>query len=38
VSPHFYTTDDELSRFMAELDAVRAELPKGAAPAAKRTY
>jgi kynureninase len=28
VSPHFYTTDEELERFMRELDEVRALAPK----------
>jgi kynureninase len=28
VSPHFYTTDEELQRFMSELDQVRKEGPK----------
>jgi kynureninase len=27
VSPHFYTTDDELRAFLAELDAIRASGP-----------
>lgn len=27
-SPHFYTTDDDLERFMGELDQVRADPPK----------
>jgi kynureninase len=36
VSPHFYTTDEELHRFVAELDRVRAEGP--AASAAPRVY
>jgi hypothetical protein len=33
VSPHFYTTDDELRRFMAALDEVRREGPKAAGKA-----
>jgi kynureninase len=32
VSPHFYTTDEELQRFMGELDQVRKEGPKAIAP------
>lgn len=28
VSPHYYTTDDELRHFMAELDAIRKNPPK----------
>ncbi len=35
VSPHFYTTDEELHRFMAELDAVVRE---GARPASAKAY
>lgn len=31
VSPHFYTTDEELQRFMSELDQVRKEGPKNTA-------
>ncbi len=34
VSPHFYTTDEELHRFVAELDAVRKELASGTVAAA----
>ena len=34
VSPHFYTTDEELQRFMTELDQVRKEGPKAIAPGA----
>lgn len=34
LSPHFYTTDDELQRFMAELDEVRAAGPATAQAAA----
>lgn len=34
VSPHFYTTDDELHRFMSELDAVRRDPPKASGEAA----
>lgn len=34
VSPHFYTTDDELHRFMTELDGVRRDPPRDVAPAA----
>jgi kynureninase len=33
VSPHFYTTDEELHRFMGELDLVRKDPPKQAAKA-----
>lgn len=32
VSPHFYTTDEELQRFMSELDQVRKEGPADKAP------
>ena len=35
VSPHFYTTDDELDAFVRELDAVRAS---GATPTVARAY
>jgi kynureninase len=35
VSPHFYTTDEELNRFMGELDRVRKE---GAPAAGERAY
>ena len=38
VSPHFYTTDEELDRFMVELDRVRATLPKGGPTAAGPAY
>lgn len=37
VSPHFYTTDEELQRFMSELDQVRKEGPK-ASPAGTAGY
>jgi kynureninase len=33
LSPHFYTTDEELHRFMSELDAVRKEPAGTAGPA-----
>jgi len=33
VSPHFYTTDEELHRFMSELDLVRKDPPKDAGKA-----
>jgi kynureninase len=36
VSPHYYTTDEELERFMAELDAVKREGPR--APAQSASY
>jgi selenocysteine lyase/cysteine desulfurase len=38
VSPHFYTTDEELQRFMSELDEVRKEGPKAAAPPVAAGY
>ncbi len=34
VSPHFYTTDEELARFMSELDEVRKNPPKDTGKAA----
>lgn len=34
VSPHFYTTDEELHRFMSELDVVRRDPPKDTGKAA----
>jgi kynureninase len=36
VSPHFYTTDEELQRFMSELDEIKANPPKE--DAAKSAY
>jgi kynureninase len=33
VSPHYYTTDDELLHFMAQLDAIRKDPPKSAGKA-----
>jgi selenocysteine lyase/cysteine desulfurase len=35
VSPHLYTTDDELEQFMAELDLVRKNPPT---TSSARTY
>lgn len=34
LSPHFYTTDEELQRFMAELDEVRVKGPGATGTAA----
>lgn len=38
VSPHFFTTDEELERFMHELDAVRRDGAKPAAPTGGVSY